>query len=81
MNLNMLMGQVTKALKFADGPALRAEFDAQVLALLGEKTEEDLLAVGKKKKKTKPEKKEKEAESSKEQKDDEVWQYWIDAKK
>lgn len=57
MNLNMLMGRVTKTLKFADGVALRAEFDAQILDLLGEKTEADIAAAGTKKKKPKAEKK------------------------
>lgn len=72
MNLNMLMGRVTKSLKFADGVALRAEFDAQILALLGEKTEADIAAAGIKKKKPKAEKK-KENKSSKAVKDsDEV---------
>ncbi|GMH32257.1 hypothetical protein BSKO_00091 [Bryopsis sp. KO-2023] len=78
VNLGILMGQVTKSLKFADGAAVRAEFDAQVLALLGEKTEEDIKAASVKKKKVKPDKKKKEnkgekKEAKKSAEEEEAW--------
>mmetsp|Transcript_9586 Transcript_9586/g.20421 ORF Transcript_9586/g.20421 Transcript_9586/m.20421 type:complete len:801 (+) Transcript_9586:112-2514(+) len=41
-NLNIILGGVTRGLKWADGGAVRAELEAQVEALLGPKTEEDL---------------------------------------
>lgn len=50
MNLNILLGQATKALKWADGAAVRAVLEQQVEALLGPKTEADLKPPEKKKK-------------------------------
>ena len=41
-NLSILLGQITKGLKWADGAAVRSELEAQVGVLLGPKTEEDL---------------------------------------
>jgi glutaminyl-tRNA synthetase len=49
-NLNILLGQVRAALKWADISLARAELDTQVVALLGPKTEEDLKPPEKKKK-------------------------------
>jgi glutaminyl-tRNA synthetase len=49
-NTNLLLAPVTKALKWADGAAVRAELAAQVEALLGPKTEADLAPPEKKKK-------------------------------
>eukprot|EP00201_Polytomella_parva_P009891 CAMPEP_0175064682 /NCGR_PEP_ID=MMETSP0052_2-20121109/15477_1 /TAXON_ID=51329 ORGANISM="Polytomella parva, Strain SAG 63-3" /NCGR_SAMPLE_ID=MMETSP0052_2 /ASSEMBLY_ACC=CAM_ASM_000194 /LENGTH=850 /DNA_ID=CAMNT_0016331077 /DNA_START=254 /DNA_END=2806 /DNA_ORIENTATION=- len=48
LNSNILLGAVTKQLKWADGAAIRLELDAQILALLGPKTEEDLKPLEKK---------------------------------
>lgn len=41
-NLSILLGQITRTLKWADGSAVRAVLEAEVEALLGPKTEEDL---------------------------------------
>ncbi|KAF6264766.1 tRNA synthetases class I, catalytic domain-containing protein [Scenedesmus sp. NREL 46B-D3] len=49
-NTNLLLAPVTKALRWADGAAVRAELAAQVEALLGPKTEADLAPPEKKKK-------------------------------
>ncbi|CAD7697335.1 unnamed protein product [Ostreobium quekettii] len=49
LNLNVLIGQVTRTLKFADGGCVRSEFQQQVEDLLGPKTEEDVKAAGMKK--------------------------------
>jgi hypothetical protein len=49
-NTNLLLAPVTKALKWADGAAVRAELSGQVEALLGPKTEADLAPPEKKKK-------------------------------
>lgn len=49
-NTNLLLAPVTKALKWADGAAVRAELSFQVEALLGHKTEADLAPPEKKKK-------------------------------
>ena len=51
-NVNILLGQVGKVLKWADGATVKAELEAQVEAFLGPKTEEDLKP--QEKKKTKP---------------------------
>ncbi len=56
-NLNPLLGQVRAHVKWAEVPAVRAELDVAVAALLGPKTEADLAPPEKKKKKEKkPEK-------------------------
>ncbi len=55
LNLNILLGQVRGVLKWAEVPAVKAELDSQVAALLGPKTEADL-APPEKKKKAKAEK-------------------------
>ncbi|WIA16884.1 hypothetical protein OEZ85_013812 [Tetradesmus obliquus] len=64
-NTNLLLAPVTKALKWADGAAVRAELSSQVEALLGPKTEADLAPPEKKKKpkaeKPKPAAKEEQA--------------------
>ena len=58
MNTNPMFGKVLKALKWADVALVRQELDAQVVALLGPKTEEDMKPPPKKeKKKEKKEKK------------------------
>ena len=41
-NAGLLMAEVRKALKWADGKAVKSEIDVQVLDLLGPKTEADL---------------------------------------
>lgn len=41
-SLGIIMSDMKKALKFADGKAVKAEVDRQILELLGPKTEEDL---------------------------------------
>ena len=41
-NLSILLGQITRSLKWADGAAVRAVLEAEVEALLGPKTEADL---------------------------------------
>ena len=41
-SLNNCTGEVRKQLKWADGKAIKAEVDMQVLSLLGPKTEADL---------------------------------------
>ncbi len=57
MNTSPLLGQAMKTLKWAEAAAVREELTAQVEALLGPKTEEDLKPLVKKKeKKKKPEK-------------------------
>ena len=53
-NLNILLGQVRTALKWADVGLARAEVEAQVAALLGPKTEADLQPPEKKKKEKAP---------------------------
>ena len=50
----MLMAEVRKTLKWADGKAVKSEIDVQVLDLLGPKTEADLAPPPKVEKKTKP---------------------------
>ncbi|GFH28877.1 uncharacterized protein HaLaN_27440, partial [Haematococcus lacustris] len=49
VNPNILLGQITRTLKWADGAAVRAELESALLALLGPKTEADLKPVDKKK--------------------------------
>lgn len=70
MNTNPLLGSVLKSLKWVDASVVREELAAQVAALLGPKTEEDLKPPPKKEKK-KPEKQEKKAKVVEEQ--DESW--------
>ena len=41
-NCGLIMTELKKSLKFADGKALKAEVDQQILQLLGPKTEQDL---------------------------------------
>ena len=41
-NLSILLGQITRSLKWADGAAVRAVLEAEVEVLLGPKTEEDM---------------------------------------
>ncbi|XP_068758276.1 glutamine--tRNA ligase-like [Montipora capricornis] len=41
-NVGMIMGKAREKLKWADGKAIKAEIDMQVLDLLGPKTEEDM---------------------------------------
>ena len=41
-SLGIIMAEMKKALKFADGKAVKAEVDRQILELLGPKTEQDL---------------------------------------
>ena len=53
MNVNPLLGQVRAVVKWAEVPAVKAELDAQVAALLGPKTEADLAPPVKKKKEKK----------------------------
>ncbi|MEW5320129.1 MAG: hypothetical protein WDW38_011226 [Sanguina aurantia] len=43
LNTSIMLGQIGRSLKWADGQAMRAEMDSQVEALLGPKTEADLL--------------------------------------
>ncbi|KAG2491132.1 hypothetical protein HYH03_010575 [Edaphochlamys debaryana] len=65
VNMNMLLGAVTRKLKWADGAAVRATLESAVEALLGPKTEADL-APPEPKKKVKappPPKEEKPAEA------------------
>jgi len=50
----MLMAEVRKTLKWADGKAVKSEIDVQVLDLLGPKTEVDLAPPPKVEKKAKP---------------------------
>jgi len=57
-NTGMLMAEVRKALKWADGKAVKSEIDVQVLDILGPKTEADLAPP------PKPEKKPKEAKKA-----------------
>ena len=52
-NTGMLMGNVRKALKWADGKAVKSEIDVQVLDILGPKTEADLAPPPKAEKKPK----------------------------
>jgi len=56
-NTGMLMAQVRKALKWADGKAVKSEIDVQVLDILGPKTEADLAPPPKPEKKAKEGKK------------------------
>ncbi|XP_046996818.1 probable glutamine--tRNA ligase [Schistocerca americana] len=56
-NLGIIMQEVRKRLKWADGKALRNEVDIQILDLLGPKTEADLLSHNKSDKKVKSAKK------------------------
>lgn len=49
-NQNILLGQVTRGLKWADVALVRAELEAQISELLGPKTEADLKPIEKKKK-------------------------------
>jgi glutaminyl-tRNA synthetase len=51
--VGMLMGDVRKKLPWADGKAVKSEFDVQVLDMLGPKTEADLAPPAKKEKKAK----------------------------
>ena len=61
-NTGMLLGGVRAKLPWADGKLVKAVLDAQLAALLGEKTAEDLKKPEKKKKVKQPkEKKEKKA--------------------
>lgn len=50
----MLMSEVRKTLKWADGKAVKSEIDVQILDLLGPKTEADLAPPPKVEKKAKP---------------------------
>ena len=59
------MVEVRKSLPWADGKAIKSEFDVQVLDLLGPKTEADLAPPPKKEKKTKEPKSEKKEDSKK----------------
>ena len=59
------MGDVRKSLPWADGKAVKSEFDVQVLDLLGPKTEADLAPPPKKEKKTKEPKSDKKEDSKK----------------
>ncbi|MEW5304384.1 MAG: hypothetical protein WDW36_006995 [Sanguina aurantia] len=54
LNTSIMLGQIGRSLKWADGQAMRAEMDSQVEALLGPKTEADLLPREKPKKAPKP---------------------------
>jgi len=56
-NTGMLMAEVRKALKWADGKAVKSEIDVQVLDILGPKTEADLAPPPKAEKKPKEGKK------------------------
>jgi len=60
-----LMVEVRKSLPWADGKAIKSEFDVQVLDLLGPKTEADLAPPPKKEKKTKEPKSDKKEDSLK----------------
>ena len=60
-----LMVEVRKSLPWADGKAIKSEFDVQVLDLLGPKTEADLAPPPKKEKKTKEPKSDKKEDSKK----------------
>lgn len=51
--IGALMGQVRQKLPWADGKAIKSEFDVQVLDMLGPKTEADLAPPPKKEKKSK----------------------------
>ena len=59
------MVEVRKSLPWADGKAIKSEFDVQVLDLLGPKTEADLAPPPKKEKKTKEPKSDKKEDSKK----------------
>jgi len=63
--VGQLMVEVRKSLPWADGKAIKSEFDVQVLDLLGPKTEADLAPPPKKEKKTKEPKSEKKEDSKK----------------
>eukprot|EP00798_Chlamydomonas_sp_ICE-L_P030329 gene30329-35322_t len=49
-NTNIILGGITRSLKWAEGATVRAELEAQVAVLLGPKTEEDLKPPPEKKK-------------------------------
>merc|ERR1711963_124815 len=55
--VGLLMAEVRKALPWADGKAIKSEFDVQILDMLGPKTEADLAPPPKKEKKPKEAKK------------------------
>ena len=59
------MVEVRKSLPWADGKAIKSEFDVQVLDLLGPKTEADLAPPPKKEKKAKEPKSDKTEDSNK----------------
>ena len=59
------MVEVRKSLPWADGKAIKSEFDVQVLDLLGPKTEADLAPPPKKEKKAKEPKSDKKEDSKK----------------
>ena len=59
------MVEVRKSLPWADGKAIKSEFDVQVLDLLGPKTEADLAPPPKKEKKTKESKSDKKEDVKK----------------
>jgi len=59
INTNILLGTVTAKLRFAEGAKVRAEMEAQVLALLGPKTEADEEAIKAERAKPKPKKEKK----------------------
>ncbi|GAX82347.1 hypothetical protein CEUSTIGMA_g9776.t1 [Chlamydomonas eustigma] len=59
-NLSILLGQITRALKWADGASVRGVLEAEVEKLLGPKTEEDLKPPEKKQKPKAPPKEAKE---------------------
>ena len=63
--VGQLMAEVRKKLPWADGKAVKSEFDVQVLDMLGPKTEADLAPPPKKEKKPKAEKKEVKKDTSK----------------
>ena len=56
-NTGPLMAEVRKKLKWADGKAVKSEFDMQILDLLGTKTEADLAPITKQEKKSGKDKK------------------------
>ena len=68
-NTGPLMAEVRKNLKWADGKAVKSEFDMQVLDLLGTKTEADLAPVTKQEKKSGKDKKPKTNTKSNENSD------------
>ncbi|PIK47504.1 putative glutamine--tRNA ligase [Apostichopus japonicus] len=81
-NMGVIMGEVRKQLKWADGKAIKNEVDMQVLDLLGPKTAEDMEKPAKKAKepkqgkgKSKEEKREAESEKEKESPEEEEKSY------